>query len=38
MLSKIDLEHKYLTIVKERISFSDITNIEWYWFIKCIVV
>ncbi len=28
MLSKIDLEHKYLTIVKERISFSDITNIE----------
>lgn len=28
MLSKIDLEHKYLTIVKEKISFSDITSIE----------
>jgi len=28
MLSKIDIEHKYLVIVKSRISFSDITNID----------
>ena len=28
MISKIDLEQKYLIVVKEKISFSDITNIE----------